>query len=50
MVQSGIAKPEQFEEIISNLMGQRERLEGDLRSLREKVVMLHEKQALREQR
>ena len=42
---SGIHKPEDFEEIISNLIGQRERLEGDLHLLREKVVALQENQA-----
>jgi outer membrane murein-binding lipoprotein Lpp len=44
-VQSGIAKPEQYEEIISNLINQRERLENDLKLLREKVVALQMKEA-----
>lgn len=46
--QSGIKKPEEFEEIISNLISQRERLEGDLKVLREKVVALQQKQARKE--
>lgn len=45
IAQSGIARPEDYEEIISNLIGQRERLETDLKVLREKVVSLQEKQA-----
>ena len=40
LAQSGITKAEDFEEIISNLVGQRERLEADLHVLRDKVVAL----------
>lgn len=50
LAQSGISKPEEFEEIISNLISQRERLEGDLQALREKVVALQQKQARKETR
>jgi hypothetical protein len=45
--QSSITSPEEYEEIITSLMNQRERLETDLKMLRDKVVGLQQKQAHR---
>jgi outer membrane murein-binding lipoprotein Lpp len=45
LAQSTIASPEEYEEIISSLIAQRDRLEADLKMLREKVVALQQKQA-----
>lgn len=47
LAQSSINSPEEYEEIISKLINQREKLETDLKMLRDKVVGLQQKQAQR---